>query len=244
MSSTSLSAEAAARRTRQGAGRWWCTRSCRRTVALDRRCLEIIAPYLRNDILCLGYPDLLPAETEVAALLNITPSRFIDLAGEHRVRHRVVETVQAFRDAGAGIVVDRGSYRGCERIVDLNYRQAWPRRYGLVIDPGTTEHCFYVAEAILSAWRAVDVGGHLFSCPPLSMMNHGFWNFSPTVFVDFLEDNGGALVTIEARDVKTKAIVPIEPHRRFPAPGNAVLYVLARKTHDVPEKIPTQRVYR
>jgi hypothetical protein len=54
-----------------------------------------------------------------------------------------------------------------------------------VLDCGTTEHCFNVGQAIINAAHAVKPGGAIFHCFPMCVMNHGFWNASPTAFKDF-----------------------------------------------------------
>ena len=59
-----------------------------------------------------------------------------------------------------------------------------------MIDAGTIEHCFNIAQAILNAAQAVAPGGHVFHAPPMTMLNHGFYNLNPTLFHDFYGQNG------------------------------------------------------
>lgn len=215
-------------------------------MALDRIGLGLIAQRLRGAaVLCLGYPDITVPADEVQRVLGVAPRKFTEHGFAHKVAHPLPETIDTLLLAGATAVdcIDSMPSRGCERKVDLNLRQDWPRRYGLVINPGTLEHCFDVAAAMFNAWRAVDLGGAILHAAPLSMMNHGFWNFSPTAVVDFAEANGGAVRTLAARDGKWNAI-GVDPVKRFVVPSESVLYALVEKVADVPECIPVQGRYR
>jgi len=215
-------------------------------MALDRIGLALVAKRLRGAaVLCLGYPDITAPAAEVERLLGVMPRKFTDHGGAHKVAHPLPETLDTLRLAGVEAIdcVDSMPSRGCERRVDLNERQAWPRRYGVVINPGTLEHCFDVAQAMFNAWRAVDLSGAILHAAPLSMMNHGFWNFSPTVIGDFAEANGGRVLALIARDGKWNTI-PIDPVRRFVAPPESVLYALVEKVTEAPETIPVQWRYR
>jgi hypothetical protein len=70
--------------------------------------------------------------------------------------------------------------------VDLNYPEDWPEKYDVVIDGGTAEHCFNVGQVFANILSAVRPdGGIVVHVNPLNMMNHGFWNISPTAYADF-----------------------------------------------------------
>jgi hypothetical protein len=213
-------------------------------MALDRIGLELAAPYVRCGaaVLCLGYPDITARPETVKALLDIAEVRVHTAFGrDHNVSWPLPETIDTLTLAGAEVVdcVDSMPSRGCERLVDLNIRQEWPRLYGLVINPGTLEHCFDVATAMFNAWRALEVGGAVLHVAPMSMLNHGFWNFCPTVIEDFAKANGGRVLSMQARDLDWHP-VPIDPVRRFRAVSETVLYALVEKRKEVPETIPVQ----
>jgi hypothetical protein len=213
-------------------------------MALDRIGLELAAPYVRCGaaVLCLGYPDITARPETVKALLDIAEVRVHTAFGrDHKVSWPLPETIDTLTLAGATAVdcVDSRPSRGCERKVDLNIRQEWPRRYGLVINPGTIEHCFNVATAMFNAWRAVDVGGVILHVAPMTMINHGFWNFCPTAIADFAKANGGRVIAMQARDREWNPVA-LEAVRRFRAPGETVLYALVQKRDDLPEQIPVQ----
>lgn len=215
-------------------------------MALDALGLELIAPHVRGAaVLCLGYPDITAKIDSVRKLLGVEPQKFTDHGVAHKISWPLPETVDTLRLAGAALVdcVDVTPSRGVERAVDLNVRQEWPQKYSLVINPGTLEHCFDVAAAMFNAWRAVRLGGVVLHVAPLTMLNHGFWNFCPTAIFDFAEANGGRVMKMQARGRDWKE-VELEPAKRFQAPSEVVLYALVRKADEVPERLPTQSRYR
>ena len=78
-------------------------------MALDAIAISMLVPHLRGaDVLCLGWPDM-PSGMDAASWF-----------ASHKV--------------GRTDCVDVIPHKGFERIVDLNDRQDWPRRYDLVID--------------------------------------------------------------------------------------------------------------
>ncbi|HEX3061277.1 MAG TPA: hypothetical protein VHP55_01355 [Usitatibacter sp.] len=146
-------------------------------------------------------------------------------------------------------VIDVARLRGVERIVDLN--EPLPAdlrgRFDLVVDTGTCEHCFNVAQAFVNACEALAAGGILVHAAPLTRMNHGFWNFSPTLYPDFFGDNGFELQLLTGVEGTVKdgfRTFAVEAFRRFEAPADAALYVIARRNEVREIRWPVQRKYR
>lgn len=215
-------------------------------MALDAQGLAMVANLIPGaSILCLGYPDITARLDTVKELLNVQPKIFTDHGKAHDVSWRLPETVDTLMLAGATVVdcVDSMPSRGCERLVDLNIRQEWPRRYRLVMNPGTVEHCFDVAAAMFNAWRAVELGGFILHVAPVTMVNHGFWNVCPTAIVDFAVANGGTLIRLLGKD-RSGATVPLEAMKRFRVPPETVLYALLRKDAELPDVVPVQARFR
>jgi hypothetical protein len=215
-------------------------------MALDSVSLAMVAPLLRGArVLCLGYPDILPPEKEVSAVLKISPSKFTQHGDDYKLKHRLVETIHAFELAGVELIdfVDIQPSRQVELRVDLNYEHSWLREYDLVIDPGTLEHCFDLKTAMFNAWSAVKVGGVILHCNPMTMLNHGFVNLCPTLFYDFAAANGGEVIRMLSAERGGKRVT-LEMHKRFSAPSNSALYTLIRKTQQVDLTVPTQRRYQ
>lgn len=82
-------------------------------------------------------------------------------------------------------VMDNSAYEGAEVIHDLNepLPAGLKGKFDTVIDVGTLEHVFNIAEAMKSMADAVAVGGQ-FLCLNIANhhLGHGFWQFSPEVF--------------------------------------------------------------
>jgi SAM-dependent methyltransferase len=78
-------------------------------------------------------------------------------------------------------------------VLDLNRPLPAPLldRFDLVYDGGTTEHCFSVPDVLANAARLLRKGGRIIHHLPLNnWVDHGFYQFSPTLFFDFYGVNG------------------------------------------------------
>ena len=56
------------------------------------------------------------------------------------------------------------------------------------------EHCFNVGQAVRNILEMAKVGGFVIHLNPMTMINHGFFNFSPTFYHDFYGQNGHQLM--------------------------------------------------
>ena len=213
----------------------------------------------RLQLLAFAYPDLAvpkaALETVVGAELVATlPVRAdaVEVCDWHGLPPDtpIYETMALFDRLGCDITVtDIVALRGIERVVDLN--EPLPddlcRRFDLVIDPGTCEHCFNVGMAFRNVCETVRQGGLLAHVAPLSMINHGFWNFSPTVYPDYFEANGFRLLhmAVEDQDLRGGGVpVAFEGFQRMLAPPNGVLHVMAERVDERPPVWPVQRKYQ
>ncbi len=143
-----------------------------------------------SSILCLGYPDLLVDPAEIRGTYTER-----DDADKIRQWHRwsgpVYDTEEVLRDELGLLEIefaDVVAHRGPERLVDLNQYVEWGRTYDVVLDGGTAEHCFNIGQVFDNIHRAV--GKFVIHVNPLNMINHGFWNVSPTAYHDFYDQNG------------------------------------------------------
>lgn len=202
-------------------------------MALTLRALELLTPHIRGrSVLCLGYPDILATPEEASAVIGATVTRTSDYGAAHKRRAPMVDTMETFLAAGADDVefVDAMPSRGAEKKADLNIPQ-WFGAHGLVIDAGTIEHCANIGEALCNAAAHVHINsGIVFHSPPLSMANHGFYNVSPTLLVDFYEQNGWEVLHLSGF-VASPPYHEFDVPRfaRFRPPDNAALYFLARR---------------
>ncbi len=148
--------------------------------------------------LCLGYSDLLVMPDLIGGEYKELPDAD-KIRAWHNWPHPVYDTTEVLvGELGFKKVdyVDIVQARGPERIVDLNYPEEWDEQYDIIIDGGTAEHCFNIGQVfanILSATRPD--GGVVIHVNPLNMMNHGFWNISPTAYADFYKDNGFDMIS-------------------------------------------------
>lgn len=208
-------------------------------MALNKDALKILAPHLRGkEILSLGYPDLLLDASEANEILGVNPTKFTENGAWHGYKHKLPETQETFELLGSSIdCIDIYASRGVERIVDLNEPHDLGS-YDLVIDAGTIEHCANIGQALMNAARAVKVGGQVFHTPPMSMLNHGFYNICPTLLYDFYTQNGWEIehFTVWGGTFGWSKTF------RFKSPSECHIFFLARKKSEG-LKWPTQSKY-
>jgi SAM-dependent methyltransferase len=64
-------------------------------------------------------------------------------------------------------------------------------RFDLVYDGGTLEHCFNTSQVLANVVEALSPGGRVIHhVPANNWVDHGFFQFSPTMFFDFYHANG------------------------------------------------------
>lgn len=219
--------------------------------------MDILARLLKGKrgakVLSFGHPDILALPEELAPIFGQMLAK--DNAGvlasrkQHPNPNIVGSAKIVFRAMSAELhVIDKSMLYGVDETGDMNLPIA-PQHHGaydLVVDPGTTEHCFNVAQALKNAAEAVAVGGHIYHMVPLCHWNHGFWNFSPGVFADFYDsDNGFEVIRLEG--IKRHRWVPVHAHGKFEIENHGRklnLLCIARKIAAVPIKYPIQFKYR
>ena len=210
--------------------------------------------------LLLAYPDLLVPRAALAQILGESvvagaPQRddaasIWEYHGLGGVAEPMFDSVQVFSRMGVDAeVIDAAKLRGMERVVDLNFPLPadLKERFDLVVDTGTCEHCFNVAQAFVNACEALAPGGLLVHAAPLTRINHGFWSFNPTIYPDFFEDNGFELQMLTGVTGNIRQgfrPFDIEPFGRFDAPAGAALYVIAQRREVRALRWPVQRKYR
>lgn len=90
--------------------------------------------------------------------------------------------------------LDNNDFEGATHIVDLNQDElpkALEQKFDVVLDSGTIEHVFHVPNALKNTLGMVKDGGRvIFLSPSSNHVDHGFYMFSPTLFMDYLLANG------------------------------------------------------
>jgi hypothetical protein len=104
---------------------------------------------------------------------------------------RLMTADELFRGLGLGVPtsVDVSNYEGAQVLFDLNSKDLpgplWSA-FNLVFNGGTLEHVFDVPNALASMSRMLRPGGavlHVF--PVNNWVDHGFYQFSPTLAYDY-----------------------------------------------------------
>jgi len=95
--------------------------------------------------------------------------------------------------------LDNNDFEDATHIVDLN-RDGLPReligKFDLMLDCGTIEHVFHIPNALKNALSLVKEGGRIiFLSPSSNHVDHGFYMYSPTLFMDYLLANGLSIET-------------------------------------------------
>lgn len=203
--------------------------------------LGVIVKLKSKDVLSLSYPDLVMTIAECEQVTGIKAEKTNDSNRWHNKEEPLPETLEIFSKLGMKITcVDIVASRDVETVVDLNYPHDLGK-FDLVLDCGTTEHCFNIGQALMNAANAVKEGGYILHTPPLSMTNHGFYCLQPTLFYDFYTQNGWEVQFI-AGELNNKWF-EIPAVNRVKVPAEASLIVLAKRTNSKPLIYPMQSKY-
>lgn len=140
-------------------------------------------------------------------------------------------------------------------VIDLNkpIDSKYHDRYDMVFDGGTSEHCFNVRESLSNVIKLLKIGGRVVHAVPLSgWINHGFYQFSPTLFFDFYGINGfvelNAKIVVHKPSMLGASYFDYNPSVFFPMDfkgKRAILFFTAKKNEDVKEILnPIQGFYK
>jgi hypothetical protein len=209
-------------------------------------------------IAAMGYPDIITSEQAIEALTEgcVRPLAYRLDSDSICMRHSIVPS-RRIPDAESffGLfnatldVFDVVKERGGEILCDLNEPIAEEHvgKYDFVLDVGTMEHCFNVAQAARNMASLLNVGGVIFHENPFNWGNHGFYGFNPTWYADFYGQPGFTLhdCRILTRDGKQAVIEGMDRFYRFIwNQGEANCYAVAERTAILPIAWPTQTKYK
>lgn len=156
-------------------------------------------------LLSLGYPDVLCTQEAIEGLdlpLSLEALGKRANAAEIWRNHGrdgladrpMIEARAMLTALGADVTITDAISWGSEEIdfvLDLNKEISTDKlgQFDVVIDPGTLEHCFNVAQAFMNVDGLLAPEGYVYHQTTL-LINHGFWGISPTAFYDFYELRG------------------------------------------------------
>lgn len=217
-------------------------------MALEAFMLPIIVDIAKDlpnrNVLCLGYPDMLALAGNYEDCPDARDAASI--AKWHNWPGRVIDTDAFFARLGLlPTYVDRAKIRGDEIVMDLNEAEFGWDFFGLIIDPGTSEHIWNAGHLFKEIAGAVGVGGCVIHTNPLNQANHGFWSINPTAYYDFYEANGFVVHRcLELSGPPANRCWRDSSTERFEARQNSANFVLVQKIRDVNFVWPCQRKYR
>jgi len=154
---------------------------------------------------------------------------------------------------------DVNDFEGATVIHDFNHpglADAAGKQFDFIFDGGTTEHVFHVPNMMRNIFDALKVGGFvLHAAPSNNHVDHGFYQFSPTLFYDWYAANGWAIKRADFFKYAVSLDVPWEFTSYTPGSLDrisfggldAALYGImfcAQKTRDSTwDRIPQQSFY-
>ena len=211
-----------------------------------------------GSVLFAGYPDFLvdsPTLIKHLGYSSFSKHPLSDLwksgHGEPQLDYcRNPETVFATMNYNGFHVLDSSPNEGADLIVNLNEPQNILSdllgRHDLVVDHGTIEHVFNIAQAAKTLVEAVAPDGFIVFHLPLNIYNHGFYNINPCFYHRFLSpDNGFKIVHHSAWDWLSKRSMLLPADREFNLSGiSRMLYtVIAQRVAEVEITFPQQAQY-
>jgi hypothetical protein len=93
---------------------------------------------------------------------------------------------------------DISTYENPDFIIDLNepVDVSYYERFDTIVDVGTLEHVFDIATALKNLVRMCRPGGSVILInPSTGAIDHGFYQFSPTLYFDYFGSNGFSVVS-------------------------------------------------
>lgn len=90
------------------------------------------------------------------------------------------------------LALDVSDYEGAEYIWDLNQKipEHWTHTFHTVIDSGSLEHVFNISQALINMNKLTKPDGKIIHITPANnYLEHGFYQFSPTLFIDYYGAN-------------------------------------------------------
>ncbi len=225
-------------------------------MGVNSRVFDLLGTFCKRTsggrMLVAGYPDFVADAATVAKHLghadfpaDVRSTEIKNSHGEPQLDYaRDPRHVFAALGYTEMDVVDIYPNRGFEHVADLN--EPWGMGlYDLVLDHGTIEHCFNIAQAAKNLASSVDENGFIVQHLPLNMFNHGFYNLNPTWFVDFYETNEFRILHLEGWCWKTKEPFIVPPFSDFMnAPEFSLLTCVAQRIRAGEITFPIQRRYR
>lgn len=147
--------------------------------------------------------------------------------------------------------VDNSDYEGATYVADLNTAVDLGKRFDTVLDFGTSEHVFDVAALFRNVVGLCEEGGRIAHVVPAnSECGHGFYQFSPELFLSLYSDVNGftntkVYVATLLDERNWFKVLPAQPGIRIMANALTATFILctSTKVRDVPALAVQQSDY-
>lgn len=199
----------------------------------------------------MGYPDVIAPMEMLSHFLGekVKDIKYredsLQICARHGLRPREIPDAESlFSLFGCALdVYDIVQERGNEILCDLNQPMQAFGTYDIVLDVGTVEHCFNVAQAVKNMAGLLREGGIIIHENPFLAGNHGFYGLNPTWYVDFYETNGFKVLKCHlAKKDGTGWNVPLTKRFKFTEESN--VFAMAQRMETKPMTYPIQSKYR
>lgn len=132
---------------------------------------------------------------------------------------------------------------------DLNSPLPGHVAYDVVMNHGTAEHVFNIAQVFATIHDCCKVGGLMIHESPFTgWLDHGFYCLQPTLFYDLAAANGYEIEVLAVEEIKSQTvmIVPSREQMTRMLPGianNALIFAAMRKRNASGFVLPVQGYY-
>jgi SAM-dependent methyltransferase len=149
-----------------------------------------------GSILTLGKQDVFISKPQLEDLAvsrgyQLHSNEFEISSKPHFAKKEFITDQSLFKSLGFSTVtqMDISDYEGAGILFDLNEMElpnSLTGSFDFIYDGGTLEHVFDTRSALLNIFKMLKVGGRAVHLVPSSnYTDHGFYMFSPTLFLDF-----------------------------------------------------------
>jgi SAM-dependent methyltransferase len=167
--------------------------------------MELKKQPFNGSILQLGRQDIFfdyTVFTQYAAENNVTLNN-VEVSHRDNPWLNNVQTIDDstfFKSLGFDKVhsLDASGFEDATYVADLNHPvpESLHGKYDVVFNGGTLEHVFNVPVALCNIHNLLKVGGkHISYLPTHNFVDHGFYQFSPTLFLDYYTLNRYEIIT-------------------------------------------------
>jgi len=157
------------------------------------------------------------------------------------------------------LAVDASSFEGADIVHDLNLpglASHLPGGCDFAVETGTAEHLFHIPNYLQNIAQILKVHGHVMHLVPVNnFVDHGFYQFSPTLFHDYYKANRFTIqefLILESKSTswKSSRIYEYQPgafdtlaRKRFSNRFVAMAILARKETDSTNSNIPQQRIY-